>query len=80
MDWKVMGTMVARFLECAVITHWLPHTPIQIFFCLVLVHKKVWCSLSFLNIQTEVLAQTFHITLIVITSYLATWLLLQYPL
>ena len=54
--------MVARFLGCAVITHWLPHTPVQSFLCLVLVHKKVWCSLSSLSIQTGVLAVIFRIT------------------
>ena len=36
---------MARFSECA-ISNWLPHTPVQIFFRLVLVHKTVWCSLS----------------------------------
>ena len=56
--------MVARFLRCAVATHWLLHTLIQIFFCLVLVHKKVWCCLSSLSIQTGVLAVTFCIILI----------------
>ena len=56
--------MVARFLECAVVTNWLPHTLVQfLFFCLVLVHKTVWCSLSSLNIQIVVLAVTFYITL-----------------
>ena len=34
------------------------------FFCLLLVHKIVWCSLSSLNIQTGVLAVIFCITLI----------------
>ena len=34
------------------------------FFRLDLVHKKVWCSLSSLNVQTRVLAMTFHITLL----------------
>ena len=56
--------MVARFSECVVVSNWLPHTPVQIFFCLVLVHKSVWCSLSSLRIQTRVLAVTFCITLI----------------
>ena len=56
--------MVARFSECAVLTHWLLHSPVQIFFCLVLVHKTVWCSLSSSSIQTGVLAMTFHITLL----------------
>ena len=55
--------MVARFSGCAVVTHWLPHTLVQIFFRLVLVHKKVWCSLSSLSIQSGVLAVTFCITL-----------------
>ena len=45
------------------LTHWLPHTPVQKKFGLALVHKKVWCSLSSLSIQTGVLAMTFHITL-----------------
>ena len=56
--------MEARFLKCAIATHWLPHTPVQIFFHLVLVHKKVWCSLSSLSIQIGVLAVTFYITLL----------------
>ena len=56
--------MVARFSGCALVTHWLPHTPVQIFFCLVLVHKKVWCSLSSLSIETGVLAMTFCIILL----------------
>ena len=56
--------MEVRFSRCAVATHWLPHTPVQIFFHLILVHKKVWCSLSSLSIQTGVLAMTFCITLI----------------
>ena len=55
--------MVARFSECAVVSNWLPHTPVQIFFRLVLVHKIVWCSLSPLSIQTGVLVGTFCITL-----------------
>ena len=55
--------MVARFLECAGLTHWLLHSSVQIFFCLVLVHKTVWCSLFSLSIQTGVLAVTFRITL-----------------
>ena len=55
--------MVARFLGCAMITCWLPHTPVQNFFRLVLVHKKVWCSLSSLSTQTRALAQTFRIIL-----------------
>ena len=55
--------MVGRFLGCIVVTHWLPHTLVQIFFRLILVHKKVWCYLSSLSIQTGVLAVTFHITL-----------------
>ena len=56
--------MVARFSECAVVSNWLPHTLVQIFFRLVLVHKTVWCSLSSSSIQTGVLAGTFRITLI----------------
>ena len=55
--------MEVRFSKCAVATHWLPHNLVQIFFFLVLVHKKVWCSLSSLSIQTRVLAVTFCITL-----------------
>ena len=55
---------MARFPRCAVVTHWLPHTPVQIFFRLILVHKKVWCSLSSLSKQSGILAMTFHITLI----------------
>ena len=56
--------MVARFSECAVVSNWLPHTLVQIFFRLVLVHKIVWCSLSFSSIQTGVLAGTFCIILL----------------
>ena len=60
--------MVARFSECAVVSNWSPHTPVQIFrrliFRLVLVHKIVWCSLSSLSIQTRVLVVTFCITLL----------------
>ena len=56
--------MVARFSECAVVSNWLPHTPVQIFFRLVLVHKTIWCSLSSSSIQTGVLAGTFRTTLI----------------
>ena len=55
---------MATFPECPVITHWLPHTPVQIFFRLFLVHKIVWCSLFSSNIQIGVLAVTFYITLI----------------
>ena len=62
----MVGTMVARFSECAVVTHWLPHSLVQIFFGLILVHKTVWCSLSSSNIQTRVLAMTFRITLLTI--------------
>ena len=56
--------MVARFLECTVVSNWLPHTPVQIFFHLILVHKTVWCSLSSSSIQTGVLVGIFCITLI----------------
>ena len=59
-----MGTKVATFPGCAVIIHWLPHTPVQIFFRLFLVHKIVWCSLSSSSIQTGVLVVTFRITLL----------------
>ena len=54
--------MEARFLGCAVATHWLPHTPVQIFFRLVLVYKRV----SSLNIQTGIWAVTFCITLLLL--------------
>ena len=56
--------MVARFLGCVVVTHQLPHTPVQIFSRLILVHKKFWCCLFSLSIQIEVFAVTFHITLV----------------
>ena len=56
--------MVARFSECAMVSNWLPHTHVQIFFRLVLVHKTVWCSLFPSSIQTRVLARTFRITLL----------------
>ena len=55
--------MMARFSRCAMVTHWLLHTPVQIFFNLVLVYKKV-SALFPLSIQTGILAVTFHITLI----------------
>ena len=57
--------MMARFSECAVVSNWLPHTPVQIFFRLVFVHKTIWCSLSSSSIQTGVLAGTFRITLLI---------------
>ena len=55
--------MVARFSECAVVSNWLPHTSVQIFFHLVLVHKIVWFSLSSSSIQIGVSVVTFHVTL-----------------
>ena len=55
---------MARFLECAVVSNWLPHTQVQFFLCLVLVHRTVWCSLFSSSIQTGVLAGTFRITLL----------------
>ena len=61
--------MVTRFSECAMVSNWLLHTPVQIFFRLVLVHKTVWYSLSSLSIQTGVLAGTFHITLICVPNF-----------
>ena len=33
--------MVARFSECAVVSNWLPHTPVQIFFV------SFWCIKQF---------------------------------
>ena len=59
-----MGTIEARFLGRTEASHWLHHTPVQIFFRFILVHKKVYCSLSSLCIQTRVLAVTFCITLL----------------
>ena len=56
--------MVVRFSECVVVSNQLPHTLVQIFFRLVLVHKTVWCSLITSSIQTGVLAMNFYITLI----------------
>ena len=56
--------MEARFLGCVVATHWLPHTPIQKKICLVLMHKKFWCYLFSLSIQTGVLTVIFYINLI----------------
>ena len=58
--------MVARFSKCAMVTNWLPHTMVQIFFRLILVHKIVLCSLSSSSIQIGVLALTFRITLVYI--------------
>ena len=60
--------MMVRFSECAVVTNWLPHTSVQIFFCLILVYKTVWCSFSSLSIQTGVLVVTFCITLLLQTK------------
>ena len=56
--------MVATFLGCAVVTHWLPYTSVQIFFCLFLELKRVWYYLSSLNIHTRVFSETLHITLV----------------
>ena len=67
--------MVARFSECAVVSNWLPYTPVQIFFRLVLVHKTLWCSLSSSSIQTGVLAGTFRIILM-ISAILIIWKIL----
>ena len=53
--------MVATFSRCVVITHWLPHTPVQISFRLVLELKKIWCCLSSLSIQIGIFAKTFYI-------------------
>ena len=69
--------MVARFSECAVVSNWLPHIRIQIFFCLILVHKIVWCSLSSLSIHTGVLAGTFCITLMLQKPMFTTKMQLQ---
>ena len=55
--------MVARFSECAVVSNWLPHTPVQIFFHLILVQKTIWCSLSSLSTQARFLVVTFRITI-----------------
>ena len=54
--------MVAIFLECAVITHWLPHTPVQIF-CFFLELKKVWYYLFYLSIQIGIFIEILHIIL-----------------
>ena len=56
--------MVATFLGCIVVTHWLPHTLVQIFFCLFLEFKKVWYCLSPLNIQTRVFIEILCIILL----------------
>ena len=60
--------MVARFSEYAVVSNWFPHTLVQIFFRLILVHKTIWCSLSSSSIQTRVSAVTFCITLLVLKN------------
>ena len=65
----MVGTRAATFPRCAVITHWLSHTPVQISFRLLLVHKTVWCSLSSSSIQIGVLAVTFRITLMDLFSF-----------
>ena len=62
--------MVARFLEYVVVTHWLPHIPIQFFFRLVLVYKKIWCCLFTLSIQIGVFAMNFHIILMVYNNFM----------
>ena len=36
----MVGIVVATFLGCVVVTHWLPHTLVQIFFCLIWSFKK----------------------------------------
>ena len=55
--------MVATFLGCAVVSHWLPYTLVQIF-CFFLEVWKVWYCLSSLRIQTRVFIETLHITLL----------------
>ena len=60
----MVETIVATFSGCAMVAHWLLHTPVQIFFHLFLELKKVWCYLSFLSIHTRVFSETFSITLI----------------
>ena len=65
-----MGTTEARFsgplISCLILR--------SKFFCLVLVHKKVWCSLFSLSIQTGVWAVTFRITLLTAKKEHKTWL------
>ena len=61
--------MEARLSRCAMVTHWLPHTLVQFLFCLVLVYKKVWCSLSSLSMQTGVLVVTLRIILICFPTF-----------
>ena len=56
--------MVATFSGCAMITHWLPHTPLQILFRLFLELKKVWYYLSTLSIQIGVFNEIFYINLL----------------
>ena len=41
----MVKTIVATFLGCAMVTHWLLHTSVQIFLGLILELKKVWCCL-----------------------------------
>ena len=62
--------MVATFLECIVVTHWLPLTPIQFYFFLILEFKKVWSYLSSLSIQTRVFIEALRIILLPIQKYI----------
>ena len=61
--------MEVRFSGCVVATDWLLHTPVQILFHLVLVHKTLWCSLFSLSVQIGVWAVTFRITLLSCNLY-----------
>ena len=60
--------MVATFLGCIVIFYWLPHTPVQIFFHLILDVRKFELVFS-LSIQTRVFGETLRITLIRTSFY-----------
>ena len=60
----MVETVVATFSGCAVVTHWLPQTPVQTFFRLVLELKRVWCYLSSLSIQIGVFTKTFCIIVV----------------
>ena len=56
--------MMATFLRCAMVTHWLLHTPIQIIIFVLFWSLKILVCLISLSIQTRVLVETFQLTLI----------------
>ena len=54
----MVGTIVATFFRCIVVTQWLPHTPVFKKNCFFLEVYKVWLYLSTLSIQTRAFIET----------------------